>query len=190
MTKNTNKRKAIKLPLPSPSPESTLPFNGEYVKDGQFTFSFSCFNRQHELFNLGGKAEDKTVGGKWFLDLLDCLKSVSGKTIQELQNSTHDLHRVNWKNTNTKCPDDSLQKEYWQFRIDKSHGRVIGILIDAVFYVVWLDPHHHLTDSEGYGGINKYKYPTSEYEDLLQKISNLEKENLKLNEDINELLNR
>lgn len=159
MAKNTNKHKETKLPPQNPIPEPTLPFNGKYIKDGQFTFSFSCFDRQHKLFNLGGKNKDNTVGGRWFLRLLDCLKSVSGKTIQELRNSTHDLHRVTWENTNVSCPVDSLQKEYWQFRIDKSHGRVIGILIDAVFYIVWLDPYHNLTDSEGYSGVKTFKQP-------------------------------
>jgi hypothetical protein len=34
-------------------------------------------------------------------------------------------------------------KEAWQFEITKSiHGRVHGILIDDVFYVIWIDPCH------------------------------------------------
>lgn len=36
-------------------------------------------------------------------------------------------------------------KEPWQFEITKSqHGRVHGILIDDVFFVVWIDPCHNL----------------------------------------------
>lgn len=161
MGKNTGKRKATKLPKPeiSSSQKATLPFNGSIVEKRGFSFSFSCFDRSHELFNLGGKEKDGTVGGKWFLRLLDCLKSVSGKTIPALRNSTHDLHPVDWKNANVNCPTETNQADYHQFRIDKTHGRVIGILIDSVFYVVWLDPHHNLTDSEGYGGIDKFSAP-------------------------------
>lgn len=62
--------------------------------------------------------------------------------------------------------------------LDKSHGRVIGILIDAVFYIVWLDPHHNPTDSKGYGGANKFKRPCSDYEKLFQRATELEKKML------------
>lgn len=159
MRKDTGKRKEIKLPNVGKSESSVqLPFNGKAVENHGFSFSFSCLDRSHEFFNLGGNSKDGTVGGKWFLRLLDCLKSVSGKTVEELSKSTHDFHRVDWDKANVRCP-TSNQAEYWQFRIDKSHGRVIGILIDAVFYVVWLDPYHNLSDSEGYGGVKKFPEP-------------------------------
>ena len=123
-----------------------------------FSFSFACLDMENEYFNLGGTAEDGTVGGKWFWHLLECLKSVSNKTIAELKNSVHDLHPVDWSKTNVKCPSDN-QAEYWQFRINKSRGRIIGMLIDNVFYIVWLDPHHNLTDSEGYEKAKKFPKP-------------------------------
>ena len=159
MPKNTKNTKLIegKLAEISLSEKLPLPFGGVYVPETGFSFSFACFDREHKLFNLGGNAEDETVGGKWFLKLLDCLKSVSGKTFDELRRSKHDLHPVDWKKSNAKCPTE--QGEYWQFRIDKSSGRVIGLLIDSVFYVVWLDPHHNLTDSEGYGKQKKFRKP-------------------------------
>ena len=163
MGKNSGKRKAtkkIKLP-PAETPKGgiLLPFNGEVVKEQGIKFSFSCFDRTNPYFNLGGKEKDDTVGGKWFLRLFDCLKSVSNKTIEELKRSTHDLHPVNWENTNVNCPTNSPQYKYWQFRLDKSHGRVVGFLIDSIFYVVWLDPHHNLTDSGGYERAKKFPAP-------------------------------
>lgn len=159
MSKNTSKLKATKLTKVGKIGNAVqLPFNGSIVEDKGVSFSFSCFDRKHELFNLGGNDKDGTVGGKWFLRLLDCLKSVSGKTIGDLRRSTHDLHPVKWNSANVACP-SSNQAEYWQFRIDKSHGRVIGILIDSVFYVVWLDPYHNLADSEGYGGVKIFPPP-------------------------------
>lgn len=146
MPKNTSKPKAIKIKLPraeNPKGKISLPFNGKIVEE------------QGIIFSLGGKEKDGTVGGKWFLRLLDCLKEIGNKTIAELKRKPYELHPVDWKSANANCPTDSNQKEYWQFRLDKSHGRVIGILIDSVFYVVWFDPYHNLTDSEGYGGIKK-----------------------------------
>ena len=91
----------------------------------------------------------------WFIELLDCLKSISDKTILELMNrSTHDLHPIDWGKTNAKPPEGYDQLEYWRFRLNKSRGRVIGTIIDNVFYVMWLDPYHNLTDREGYGGVH------------------------------------
>lgn len=136
-----------------------MPFNGKIVEQREITFSFSSFDRTHKLFNLGGKEKDGTVGGVWFLRLLECLKSVSGKKIEELERKPYCLHRVDWENANAKPSADLMQTEYWQFRLDKTHGRVIGILVDSVFYVVWLDPYHNLTNSEGYGGIQKFLTP-------------------------------
>lgn len=158
------KRKPIKLPAPQTDELSkerrSLPFNGSVIKQKGLLFSFSAFDRTHKLFNLGGSGKDKTVGGQWFLKLLDCLKSVSGKSITELMNrSTHDLHPIDWDKANTRPPVGYEQLEYWQFRLDKSNGRVIGIIIDNIFYVVWLDPYHNLTDSEGYGTVKKYPNP-------------------------------
>ena len=94
------------------------------------------------------------------MELFDCLKSIGNKTITELkQSKTHNLHPIDWSNTNTSPPKDYEQLEYWQFRINKSRGRVIGIIIDGIFYVVWFDPYHNLTDSEGYGTIRTYPAP-------------------------------
>ena len=140
--------------------KKSLPFNGSIVAEKKLLFSFSAFDRHHKLFNLGGSDDDKTVGGMWFIKLFETFKSVSNKTITELMNkSTHDLHRVNWQNANTTPPKGYEQLEYWQLRLNKSSGRVIGVMIDNIFYVIWLDPYHNLFDSEGYGGVKKYPEP-------------------------------
>ena len=81
------------------------------------------------------------------------------------------------KKANTKPPENAEQLEYWQFRISKSKGRVIGAIIDNVFYIVWLDAHHNLTNSEGYGREQFYRKPKSAYEEL-------EAENERLKEEI------
>lgn len=162
----------------------TLPYNGNAVTEKSFSFSFSCFDRTHELFNLGDNTTEGVINSKWFLDLLDCLKSVSNKTISELKSSLHDLHPITWSKTNTNAPFNNDQYDYWQFRINKSKGRVIGFLIDGIFYVVWLDPHHNLTNSDGYGGIDRYRTPLSIYETQELLIKQYEGTIGKLQEDI------
>ena len=180
MEVNMSKRKTInnvnlpKVSIPEPSASQKLPYNGQVIADsGRFSFSFVCFDRTEKLFNLGSNEPDKTVSGKWFIDLMDCLKSISGMTVNEaVRSPIHDLHRIDWKKTNMKQPPKGYeQQEYYQFRINKSKGRVIGILIDSVFYVVWLDPHHNLTNSVGYGGANIYKPALSLYEEREKQIA-------------------
>lgn len=156
--------------------KKTLPFNGSAVTEKSLSFSFACFDRSHRLFNLGGNSEENTIPAGWFIDLLDCLKNVGNMNITQLKASMYDLHPIDWSKTNASAPKGSEQCDYWQFRVNKSKGRIIGILIDGVFYVVWLDPHHNLTDSEGYGNADYYKPAMSLYERKEQEIERLENE--------------
>lgn len=169
--------KKIKLPevdQRNKQKKKLLPVNGNAVKEKGFSFSFACFDRGHKLFNLGDHTPDGVVSGKWFLDLLDCFKNVSKKSITDLKHSMYDLHPITWEETNTKPPKYGEQYEYWQFRLNKSKGRVIGFIIDGIFYINWLDPHHNLTDSEGYGTIKKYKPGKSIYESQQEQIDYLQ----------------
>lgn len=150
-----------------------LPYSGNAITEKSFAFSFACFDRSHKLFNLGDEAPDGVVSGKWFLDMLDCLKTVSNKKISELKGTMYDLHPIDWAKANASAPTGYEHLEYWQFRINKSRGRVIGFKIDNMFYVVWFDPHHNLTDSEGYGTATKYRAPESEYESIQREIEDL-----------------
>ena len=190
MPDNTHSRRTTKkITLPSvktPTTETkrTLPFNGKAVSEKSFSFSFACFDRSHELFNLGDRSSTGTVEANWFLDLLDCLKSVSNMNTSEMKAPLHDLHPIDWDRTNTSAPSGGEQCEYWQFRINKSKGRVIGFLIDGVFYIVWLDPHHNLTNSEGYGTETYYRAGMSLYEIRESELRQLKEENKRLKADL------
>ena len=167
----------------------TLPYDQSAVESKGFSFSFVNFDREHELFNLGDPTtNDKVVSGKWFLDLLDCLKDVSGYKDRREWWTKRKLHEVRWESANAKHPQGYEQLTYWQFRINKSRGRVIGYFIDETFYIVWLDPHHNLTNSKGYGKEEYFERPKSEYETMIEEMSRLTKENESLKADIEELL--
>ena len=91
MQKNMKNHNLIKIPI-SPNNQTqtkkTLPFNRALTKINSFTFSFSCFDRSHDLFNLGDSSNDcKVVRGTWFLDLIDCLKNVCNNNIYDLKTS-------------------------------------------------------------------------------------------------------
>lgn len=94
------------------------------------------------------------------------------------------MHPIDWKETNATAPPNSEQLDFKQLRINKSKGRIIGFNIDNVFYVMWLDPHHNLTNSEGYGAATYHYRPQSEYELLVQRNAELAEENRKLKGDL------
>lgn len=130
--------------------------------DNKFVFSFILFSREHEYFNLNG--EKGPVRSNWFIKMLDRLKIFSTKTMRELKESDFELHAVDWENANVKPPKHLEQYEFWQFRISKGLGRVVGIvgkdsdkdIEESIFYIVWLDAYHNLTNSQNYSKAKKY----------------------------------
>ena len=59
-------------------------------------FSFDFLDRYHELFNMGdNKSNPLSVENGWFLDLLDCLNSVSKLTRNEFkENKTYTQQEI------------------------------------------------------------------------------------------------
>lgn len=156
-------------------------------KDKQMVFSFELFDRtQVEDFNLGKTEKD------WFVTFLDELKLICEKTVTDFWNNKKwDLHP--WSETSKRKYSFSSVKygediENLQFRLDKSHGRVNGFIIDSVFYIVWLDPDHKMTDSDGYNNKGKYHVPKTSYEEAMDIVMSLRKENRELKSKINSSL--
>lgn len=190
MAKNTKRHKTTNLPavVVPPVKQKTLPYDSNAVVSKGFSFSFENFDREEPLFNLGDESgKDRVVSGKWFLDLLACLKDASGYKDRQEWRTKRDLHPVDWDHANAPKPANVDQYEYYQFRINKSRGRVIGYFIDETFYIVWFDPHHNLTDSEGYGTATYYNRPRSEYEDLLNELHEYKEKDQKSQKYIEEL---
>ncbi|MZI80205.1 hypothetical protein GT646_05015 [Clostridium butyricum] len=127
-------------------------------------FSFEIFDRTHQAFNLG------KIEYNWFISLLDVLNDMSTMPWKDIlieRRSIYDPHTHNWNKTNYKFNFDEEtlnQNEGWQFRLNKSKGRVHGFLVGNVFYIYWLDPHHNMNDSEGYPGVETYPPSLSQYE--------------------------
>ena len=85
--------------------------------------------------------------------LMQRLKDLSSWTIQEFITKRHKSirnHSHNWSETIRPKGFTHLNEQLqnypgWQFVISANkHGRVHGIIIDHVFYVVWLDQNHKL----------------------------------------------
>lgn len=117
----------------------------KFQSQNKLKLSFEFFDRTHKAFNLGG------VSVEWFVTLYDMLKEWTSKNWSELKKITSfDIHpkTSGWKYT---FPfEGAEQLEQFQIRVSRSKGRVHGFILDGTFYIVWLDPHHNMTDSPHY----------------------------------------
>ncbi|MEH7157487.1 hypothetical protein [Neobacillus drentensis] len=145
-------------------------------------FSFNYFDRSHELFNCG------RTESQWFIDLFDNLKQISNLNKNEFlfdqkYKNHYDTHQHDWVDKQDKIyplPQGMFEQvidDCWQFRLSSSNGRVHGIMIENVFYIVWFDPHHNFYPDEKFGGEKFYKRPWTSYETLQYENEELKKEN-------------
>ena len=148
-------------------------------------FSFELLEvAKNGLFNLGTNPQQKSLDNEhWIYDFLEALNDVSGIELAILRNKPYYLHPVKWKDANVKKPAAQGQAEWWQFRLNKSKGRIIGLLVKGIFYVVWLDKHHNFCDSDGYGKACVYRYTKSSFEMLSEEILRM-KETLSISDEM------
>ena len=152
--------------------------------DKKWNFSFQYWE-QREYFGL------KSVSREWFVDLLEILRDLSSKLIDDVRldsaaKQAHRFHVINWEN----C---SISKEVFyryvpteyqtedtdiiQFQIQKSKGRVIGFFdFESVFQIVLLDPEHNmqLTRYDNYTTIKTENLANS-YDGLMAKFALISK---------------
>ncbi|MBF0507756.1 MAG: hypothetical protein HQK57_02385 [Deltaproteobacteria bacterium] len=82
--------------------------------------------------------------------MLARLRDMSGISVGEFMSGrSMRSHPIDWLSTTRpdgfNLNDDLKEFGAWQFQVTgNAHGRVHGLLIDNVFFVVWLDPDHRL----------------------------------------------
>ncbi|OYV36500.1 MAG: hypothetical protein B7Z83_06025 [Thiomonas sp. 20-64-5] len=84
--------------------------------------------------------------------MLDRLKHISNMKMSEfrqagktLRSHPHDWGKTSEPNGYAHLSEQLQDCQTWQFSLARDElGRVHGILIDDVFYVVWLDPEHRM----------------------------------------------
>lgn len=118
------------------------------LPEDHIRFSFKYLDSEHDKFHL------KNVDNKYLEILLDRLKAISSMKINEFRmagNKSLRSHSIDWNETTepqgfTHLKNEQLRQcEPWQFELTSNkHGRVHGILLDEIFYVVWFDPKHEL----------------------------------------------
>lgn len=118
------------------------------LPDDLIRFSFRHLNSTDKFGHE--KVEDATAYLPQFLGRLQSVSGMSLSTFRSNKDKALRAHRHDWAETSEKGGFTHLTQqlqacEAWQFEISvNEHGRIHGILIDEVFYVVWLDPGHQL----------------------------------------------
>lgn len=114
--------------------------------DGRVTFSFALFDGvETEVC-----AEQFPTG--YTRKLMERMQAISQMSAREFREAGRSLrsHTHEWGQTSRPAGFERLNeqlKDYpgWQFCLSANeHGRVHGIMIGDVFYVIWLDVNHKL----------------------------------------------
>jgi hypothetical protein len=115
-------------------------------EESSVSFSFKYLEKNHGKFSYVNRKSD------YFLTLLTKLSDYSSmKRLELLANRSPSIrcHPIEWKHTSEKGfgfkDEEQLVDTPYQLQLTSNrHGRIHGFFIEAVFYVVWLDPDHLL----------------------------------------------
>lgn len=136
--------------------------NPKINRDEKLLFSFQLLDFSSSYYNCNGMCD------KGIKNCFEKLKSYSGFTVNEIMSGkggstlrfhSHKKEKADdWPEYLVK--NEELEESFYQIGFGLNKGRAHGILIDNVFYVIWLDPHHYLYPDERYGP--KKAYPVLE----------------------------
>lgn len=113
-------------------------------------FSFKHVDTKHAIFPLSA------CDGEFLSSLVTALHRYSSFTVEQFADNNNDEHRHTFEFTEdlaaswlTDAAEELRQELPWQFAVcpeehapPRSGWRVHGIVLEDVFYVVWLDPDH------------------------------------------------
>ncbi len=128
----------IVIPAPEPRPDRRL-----------IQFSFKHLDSANPKF----RAEDCPI--EFWCPLIERLKGYSHLPVEVFQDQNNpdrrhviDFSRTTEPNGFTSVDTDQLAyEEAWQFDLLTNRPwRVAGLLVEEIFYVIWLDPNHLLYD--------------------------------------------
>lgn len=149
--------------------------------DEHLLFSFARLET-NEYFNIDCACE------KWSVDLFYALNEISKVTVKELRSGAWTKSPFRFhshKNAHPPCamPEDIDLSSFYQIRLGASKGGIHGVLVDNIFYVIWLDPLHNMYPDDRFGGARKIKPGESCCGDNAEKLQLVMEENNQLKEE-------
>lgn len=130
-----------------PPSKATVPTPAE-LHHSLVRFSFKYLELDHEKFCLPDPAKKQ----QYLATLFDRLKQISSMSFADFRQAGRALrsHCINWEKTSepdgyAHLSEQMQQCEPWQFSLARDElGRIHGLLLDDVFYAVWIDHEHQL----------------------------------------------
>jgi len=146
------KLKAIPRPRETSYTDKKIPVRDD-PRNSKLLFSFELLDFSNAYYNCNGMCD------KGIKNCFEKLRDYSKFTINELYsnkgNSSLRFHLINKEEVDDwpEClkQNKQLEDSFFQISFGKSRGRVHGVLIDNVFYVIWLDPQHFLYHDKKFG---------------------------------------
>lgn len=158
-------------------PDFKSALQNEQERDKNILFSFSLFE-QNECFSFGGTCE------RWASELIQLFSNLSQTSMKVFLSNRRfrDVFRIHNCETapNPKCsiPHNISLHDLVQIGLSKSKGRIIGVQIANIFYVIWVDPHHNMYPDKNRGGLTSYGIPNGcDCRKLVKDICTLKKQN-------------
>lgn len=117
------------------------------LKNRHLRFSFKHLTFANPDFGVNHRDAD------YFTNVLEQMKELSRFPADQLRGSHSKsvrCHPITWHETTQKDGFTHLNQQLrdmdaWQFQIEKkNYGRVHGLFIDDIFFVVWFDAEHNL----------------------------------------------
>ena len=179
-----------KIPKVNPPHSQFIP---KQVTGGnsKIVFSFEHLDFTNPYYNCNGMCD------KGIKNCFEKLKAYSSFTIEDLfsnkGNNTIRFHGIK-KEEVTDWPEylehnEQLEDSFYQISFGMSKGRAHGVIIENIFYVIWLDPHHFLYHNKRFGTKRAFEElesccnPRDEIIEIYEnKIQELERENKELYE--------
>ena len=187
MTKKVNQKKRKSSSIPEKAIKGLSKRKKEIprvvkLSDKKWEFSFQSW-AQRDFFGL----KHEKVSKQWFVDLLDRLRDLSSKNIEDVTldsaaRGSYRFHKINWGEKSSIKKEkfyEYIPEEYRteetdiiQFQIEQSKGRVIGFFdYNQTFQVILLDPAHNMQLSK----YNNYKtvktdFLRNSYEEITTKF--------------------
>ena len=141
-----------KIPKSKKKIKSSLPKKTR-VASSKMLFSFELLDFSNEYYNCNGMCD------KGIKNCFEKMKAYCQYTIDEIYSGRggdvirfHPIRKGEVSEWPTYFRDnEELEESFYQISFGKSKGRAHGIIIDNIFYVIWLDPHHFLYHNKKYG---------------------------------------
>lgn len=123
------------------------------LKNRHLRFSFKHLDLNHRDFSVKHRNSD------YFSTVLEKLKELSSFPADALRGNHSKAvrcHPIKWEDTSQKklnakdrgfahLNQQLRDMDAWQFQIQKNnYGRVHGLFLDDIFFVIWFDPDHKL----------------------------------------------